>query len=86
VADINRRRFFPRWARNGRELFYLSLDVRTMMSVELTTSPTFHAGAPKALFETPGGIWLRSFRLSSRNCVATVPGRGGSAALLADST
>ena len=39
----------PTWANNGREFFYLNGD--KMMSVEITTSPTFSAGRPRLLFE-----------------------------------
>jgi eukaryotic-like serine/threonine-protein kinase len=39
----------PRWARNGRELFYPS-DGK-MMAVDIKTEPTFTAGKPKLLFE-----------------------------------
>jgi serine/threonine-protein kinase len=39
----------PEWDRNGRELFYRSGN--KMMSVEVTTQPTFSAGKPKVLFE-----------------------------------
>ena len=39
------------WARNGRELFYLSGT--RMMAVEVATSPTFRAGTPKPLFDAP---------------------------------
>jgi len=41
----------PIWARNGRELVYRS--GRRLMAVEVTTSPTFRAGTPKALFDWP---------------------------------
>jgi serine/threonine-protein kinase len=41
----------PVWNRNGRELFYRSGD--KMMSVEITTQPSFTAGKPKLLFERP---------------------------------
>ena len=37
------------WSRDGRELFYLDGD--RMMAVEITTAPTFRAGAPRLLFE-----------------------------------
>jgi serine/threonine protein kinase/Tol biopolymer transport system component len=40
----------PRWSRNG-ELFYRNGD--KMMAVEIQTSPVFHAGKPKVLFEKP---------------------------------
>jgi len=39
----------PRWARNGRELFYRNGD--KMMAVDVQTTPAFGAGAPKVLFE-----------------------------------
>jgi Tol biopolymer transport system component len=43
----------PAWRRDGRELFYLGLD-RKLMSVEVKTDrPTFEAGVPKPLFESP---------------------------------
>jgi serine/threonine-protein kinase len=40
----------PRWARNGRELFYLSLD-RKMMAVDVAAGPAFRPGTPRVLFE-----------------------------------
>jgi hypothetical protein len=39
----------PRWAPNGRELFYVAPD-GTLMSVPLTPGAAFSAGAPRALF------------------------------------
>ncbi|HEV2355122.1 MAG TPA: hypothetical protein VGR89_12820, partial [Puia sp.] len=39
----------PAWNRNGRELFYRSGS--KMMSVEVTTQPSFTAGKPKVLFQ-----------------------------------
>jgi Tol biopolymer transport system component len=39
----------PRWSSDGKELFYISPDSK-MMAVEVTTSPVFKAGIPKALF------------------------------------
>jgi hypothetical protein len=39
----------PRWARNGRELFYRQGS--RMMSVEVELAPTFRAGKPQMLFE-----------------------------------
>jgi Tol biopolymer transport system component len=40
----------PRWRRDGRELFYLSPELK-LMAVEITLEPRFSAGIPKALFE-----------------------------------
>jgi Tol biopolymer transport system component len=48
----------PRWARDGKELFYISDDSK-MMAVEVSTDPVFKAGIPKVLFQAPvwgGGI------------------------------
>jgi eukaryotic-like serine/threonine-protein kinase len=42
----------PRWRRDGKELFYLSLE-RKLMAVEVKTAPTFEYGVPKELFQTP---------------------------------
>ena len=41
----------PRWRRDARELFYVAPDGK-LMAVDVTLEPSFHAGAPKALFET----------------------------------
>jgi hypothetical protein len=38
----------PVWARDGRELFYLSRDA--MMAVEVRTTPAFNIGTPRTLF------------------------------------
>jgi Tol biopolymer transport system component len=43
----------PRWARSGRELFYVNGG--KMMVVEIQTSPVFRAGIPKMLFEKNRG-------------------------------
>jgi hypothetical protein len=45
----------PRWRRDGKELFYLSLE-RKLMAVEVKTAPTEFGtpfGTPKELFQTP---------------------------------
>ncbi len=39
----------PRWRRNGKELFYLSLD-GNLMAVDVTEEPIFKAGTPRSLF------------------------------------
>ena len=41
----------PRWRRDGRELYYLSEDLR-LMAVPVNTAPAFEMGVPKALFQT----------------------------------
>ncbi len=42
---------WPVWAHSGRELFYLNGD--KIMSVAVTTQPTFAASAPRLLVDTP---------------------------------
>ncbi len=39
----------PTWRRDGKELYYISLDYK-MMAVPIVTVPKFHAGAPTVLF------------------------------------
>ena len=40
----------PRWRRDGKELFYLSLD-GNVMAVDVTEGSIFKAGAPESLFQ-----------------------------------
>jgi hypothetical protein len=49
VADFHRGATTPRWARNGRNLFYRNYD--KLMAVEIDPGPTFRAGKPRLLFE-----------------------------------
>lgn len=42
----------PRWRRDGKELFYLSLDGK-LMAVDVTEGPIFKGGSPKPLFQLP---------------------------------
>ena len=41
----------PVWPRGGKQLFYRAGDA--MMAVDVETSPTFSAGKPRRLFDTP---------------------------------
>jgi eukaryotic-like serine/threonine-protein kinase len=49
----------PKWRKDGRELYYLSLDGK-MMSVPVNTSATFTAGRPVFLFQTSLTVNRRS--------------------------
>lgn len=42
----------PRWRRDGKELFYISLVDSNMMAVDISLAPSFKAGVPKTLFQT----------------------------------
>ncbi|MEO7660276.1 MAG: protein kinase, partial [Pyrinomonadaceae bacterium] len=41
---------FPLWRRDGREIFYLSIDEK-VMAVDVKTTGTFESGIPQALFQ-----------------------------------
>jgi eukaryotic-like serine/threonine-protein kinase len=43
---------FPRWRRDGKELFYLGPDNR-LMSADVNTNPSFKAGIPKSVIAAP---------------------------------
>ncbi len=43
----------PRWREDGKELVYLAPDRKTVMSVEISTQPSFHAAPPVVLFALP---------------------------------
>jgi Tol biopolymer transport system component len=43
----------PRWRRDGKELFYLGANGRTLMSADVIYTPSFKVSASKVLFETP---------------------------------
>jgi Tol biopolymer transport system component len=54
----------PRWRKDGKELFYLSLDQK-LMAVDVKTAPTFEHGTPRELFQTHvagGGVLANIFR------------------------
>ena len=40
------------WRGDGKELYYMTRDFE-MMAVDVSTAPTFKAGAPKMLFKLP---------------------------------
>jgi serine/threonine-protein kinase len=44
--------FYPRWARDSREIFFRNED--KMMSVAVETQPGFKAGTPRVLFKNAG--------------------------------
>jgi Tol biopolymer transport system component len=43
---------YPRWRRDGKELYYIAPD-NTLMAVEIATGSGFGAGTPKPLFRAP---------------------------------
>jgi len=45
----------PHWRGDGKELYYMTAASK-IMAVEIATSPSFHAGVPKLLFQAPPAI------------------------------
>ncbi len=49
------------WRGDGKEIFFRGLDLNSndmlVMAADVTTTPTFHAGAPKLLFRLPGPLF-----------------------------
>jgi len=43
------------WRQDGKELYFMSRDWE-VMAVDISTSPTFTAGAPRSLFKLPGPL------------------------------
>jgi serine/threonine protein kinase/Tol biopolymer transport system component len=54
---------FPVWSRNGRELYYYSLD-KQIMAVQITPGTQFRFGLPKPLFEVRISTYNTSFEVS----------------------
>jgi Tol biopolymer transport system component len=69
---------YPRWRRDGKELFYVS-GSRRVMAVDVTTTSTFKVGVPKLLFEVrlrPGNSGPYPYDVSAdgkRFLIETVP-------------
>jgi eukaryotic-like serine/threonine-protein kinase len=65
----------PRWAHNGRQLFYV--EAGTLMEVPVRTAPEFSAGAPVRLFAHAGfaHAWDPNYDVSADGERFLVPGR-----------
>jgi hypothetical protein len=48
----------PHWRKDGRELYFLGPDSRSMMAVDIDPGPPFHFGTPHQLFRAPLAITL----------------------------
>lgn len=52
AVSINGGRI-PFWSRDGKEIFYRTVDGSALMVVDVTTEPALRVSAPRRLFETP---------------------------------
>jgi serine/threonine protein kinase/Tol biopolymer transport system component len=48
--------YAPRWARDGRELYFIGPDLRTVMEVDVEPGPVFRPGQPRAVFKLPAQV------------------------------
>jgi eukaryotic-like serine/threonine-protein kinase len=64
---------FPRWRDDGKELIYVSLDRRTVMSAEVVTKPAFQVSASKALFQLPAGAGTPAVTGDGKRFLVAVP-------------
>jgi hypothetical protein len=51
VADLDERRGYPVWSRDGRELYFIGADRKLMAAEVKGEGRTFQASVPKPLFE-----------------------------------
>jgi hypothetical protein len=69
----------PLWRRDGKELFYLSLDGEAM-AVDVSTTGIFHAEVPKELFKTPKGVLYWDVTADGKRFLMTAPSAANPAA------
>ncbi|MGA9883397.1 MAG: protein kinase [Candidatus Acidiferrales bacterium] len=60
------------WRRDGKELFYLSLDGK-VMAVDVSTSGVFQAGIPKELFKAPDGMLFWNVAADGKRFIMASP-------------
>jgi Tol biopolymer transport system component len=66
----------PLWRRDGKELFYVSLD-GIAMSVPVDTSGVFQAGTPRPLFKVPDGVLYWDVSADGKRFLMAVPTETG---------
>ena len=68
----------PKWRGDGKEMFYLAPG-GTIMSVDITTTPSFSAATPKPLFKGPAGVIYWDLAADGQRFLMPVPQQAGSA-------
>lgn len=69
----------PLWARDGKQLFYLSPDGEAM-AVDVNTTGIFQAGVPKALFKVPPGVIFWDISPDGKRFLIVAPSNTAAAA------
>lgn len=79
--------YAPRWRGDGREIYYVGSDLRSVMAVPVEPGPVFQPGTPHALFRLPappnGSAQDQGFAVSpdGKTFVATVPAQDAVSAI-----
>jgi len=70
------------WVRGGKELIFLGGDGATIMAADVTTGPTFHAGAPHRLFELREDFVSMDVTPDGQRVLVVAPAGQGSASTI----
>jgi serine/threonine protein kinase len=71
-----------RWRRDGRELYYLGPDGRSVMAVPVETGAGFHAGSPTTLLKLPRETADADIAPDGQSLVLSVPAQEGRRSIL----
>jgi hypothetical protein len=61
------------WARGGKELMFVAADGFTVMSTDVTTGASFHAGEPRALFKLRADLVAVDFAPDGERILVSSP-------------
>jgi hypothetical protein len=65
------------WTKDGRTLFYVGTDLRTLWRVAVTTGQAFTAGTPRQTGVLPPGVTSMDFSPDRTRVLAIAPTRTG---------
>ena len=77
VPGVNTSLTLIRWRRDGRELYYLGPDGRSVIAVPVETGESFHAGNPETLFKLPRETADADIAPDGQSLVLTIPAQEG---------
>jgi serine/threonine-protein kinase len=82
VPGVNTTLTLIRWRRDGRELYYLGPDGRSVIAVPVETGAGFHAGSPTTLFKLPRETADADIAPDGQSLVLSVPAQEGRRSIL----
>jgi Tol biopolymer transport system component len=65
--------FGPRWREDGKELIYVSLDLKTILSAEINTKPIFQDSLAKVLFQLPASVRAAAATTDGKRFLVALP-------------